>query len=168
MDVKCVHCGEPWDISELHEVAIDGDYEHLYSFEDAKNLFYKHGCGIWQRDPIENCDNDPVVGETELQAIGMLTEIFGHDIDGLCCDLEDMEMFDLGETRQSYSIPLSELIPDMNICQMWGLWCKFNQEPDGSPTFVHFMARATNHGDYLLLHWCNMWLGIEKDGYTHS
>jgi len=65
-------------------------------------------------------------------------------------------------------INMTELIPDMNISQMWGLWCKFNQDPDQSPTFTHFMARATSADSYLMILWCGMWLGIELDGYTHS
>jgi hypothetical protein len=59
-------------------------------------------------------------------------------------------------------------IPAMNISQMWGLWCKFNQDPDGSPDFTHFMGRATEGYDCLMIQWCGMWLGVERNGYTHS
>jgi len=29
--------------------------------------------------------------------------------------------------------------------------------------------RSVQHGwDCIMIEWCGMWLGIEKDGYTHS
>ena len=58
--------------------------------------------------------------------------------------------------------------PPMNISQMWGLYRKFIQNPDGSPNFRNFMSRAVPGHDYIMINWCNMWLGIELDGYTHS
>lgn len=45
---------------------------------------------------------------------------------------------------------------------------KFLQNPDGSVNFFEFKKRVLDHGDYIMIHWCGMWLGIEKDGYTHS
>jgi hypothetical protein len=66
------------------------------------------------------------------------------------------------------SIPILHIIPPMNVSQMWGLYCKYRQDPDGSPTFRHFMSRAKQGHDCLMIHWCGMWLGIELDGYTHS
>lgn len=46
---------------------------------------------------------------------------------------------------------------------------KFAQDPDGSPTYRAFRARARPGFDgVLMLQWCGMWLGIERDGYTHS
>ena len=59
-------------------------------------------------------------------------------------------------------------VPDMNISQMWALYRKFNQNPNGSPSFLNFMKRAVPGYDCLMIQWCGMWLGIELDGYTHS
>lgn len=46
---------------------------------------------------------------------------------------------------------------------------KYTQNPD-SATFQEFCDRVVVGfgGDYIMLPWCGMWLGIEKDGYTHS
>ena len=61
------------------------------------------------------------------------------------------------------------LVPEMNVSQMWGLWRKFRDNPDGSPDFMSFMERAQiGSWDCLMIQWCGMWLGIEQDGYTHS
>lgn len=46
----------------------------------------------------------------------------------------------------------------------------YGRNTDGAPTFGAFVRRAVTAfgGDCVMLHWCGMWLGIEKDGYTHS
>ena len=59
-------------------------------------------------------------------------------------------------------------IPTMHVSQMWFLYRKYKDNPDGSPSFAHFMGRAVQGYDCLMINWCNMWLGIETDGYTHS
>ena len=35
-------------------------------------------------------------------------------------------------------------------------------------TFRQFRKTVVQGYDCLMVQWCNMWLGIEKDGYTHS
>jgi hypothetical protein len=45
---------------------------------------------------------------------------------------------------------------------------KFKQNPDGSPNLAHFFSRICSYGDYAGINWCGMFLGIEKDGYTHQ
>ena len=44
----------------------------------------------------------------------------------------------------------------------------FARNPDGSATLEDFLQRIEDYGDYVGLKWCGMFLGIEKDGYTHS
>jgi hypothetical protein len=60
----------------------------------------------------------------------------------------------------------------INEAQFNALNRKFLQNPDGSPNFIQFRRRARSAGfgrdSYIMIFWCNMWLGIEKDGYTHS
>lgn len=44
-------------------------------------------------------------------------------------------------------------------------------ERDGRKTWPEFAdcIRAAQHGyDCIMIHWGGMWLGIERDGYTHS
>ncbi len=43
----------------------------------------------------------------------------------------------------------------------------FDRNPDGS-TLREFFDRVEPYGDYCGLGWCGMFIGIEKDGYTHS
>lgn len=35
-------------------------------------------------------------------------------------------------------------------------------------SYREFRARVVAGYDCVMVPWCNMWLGIEKDGYTHS
>ena len=64
-------------------------------------------------------------------------------------------------------------VVDMTINQMWGLWLKFRQNPDGSADFMSFMERAQpmlmGEGG-IMIFWCSMWLGIEGNshGEAHS
>jgi hypothetical protein len=44
---------------------------------------------------------------------------------------------------------------------------KYERDNQGM-TYLQF-RRSVKHGyDCLMVRWCGMWLGIEKDGYTHS
>jgi hypothetical protein len=44
------------------------------------------------------------------------------------------------------------------------VWCRDNQ----GLSYMDF-RRTVKHGyDCAMVYWCNMWLGIEQDGYTHS
>jgi hypothetical protein len=45
---------------------------------------------------------------------------------------------------------------------------KFDQNPDGSTSYRAFRKRIVQGFDCIMIQWCGMWLGIEKDGYTHS
>ena len=45
----------------------------------------------------------------------------------------------------------------------------FDRNPDGSADRHAFFGRVQSYGDYCGLTWVNgMFIGIEKDGYTHS
>jgi hypothetical protein len=41
-----------------------------------------------------------------------------------------------------------------------------NHEPRQS--FLAFRRTVKHYGDYVGIFWCNMFIGIEKDGYAHS
>ena len=47
---------------------------------------------------------------------------------------------------------------------------KYHQNNDGARNYKEFRQRAETlfNDDCIMLNWCGMWLGIEKDGYTHS
>jgi hypothetical protein len=48
----------------------------------------------------------------------------------------------------------------------------FDRNSDGSPDRHAFFARVQRCGvcsdQYAGIHWCGIFVGIEKDGYTHS
>jgi hypothetical protein len=37
-----------------------------------------------------------------------------------------------------------------------------------SPSYREFRREVQYMGDCIMVRWCGMWLGIERDGYTHS
>ena len=43
----------------------------------------------------------------------------------------------------------------------------YDQKPLGM-SYLQFRRTAQRGYDCLMVEWCGMWLGIEKDGYTHS
>ena len=43
-------------------------------------------------------------------------------------------------------------------------WCRNNQ----GLSYRQFRKNVVDCGDYIMVHWCDMWLGIEQNGYTHS
>ncbi len=44
----------------------------------------------------------------------------------------------------------------------------YKRSSDGAVNQAAFFHRVQNYGDYCGLGWCGMFIGIEKDGYTHS
>ena len=52
--------------------------------------------------------------------------------------------------------------------QQISLLRKFKQNPNGSESYLQFRRRVVQGYDCIMIQWCNMWLGIETDGYTHS
>jgi len=90
MDIYCKHCGEPWDIAELHEVAdATGDYEKPRPFDKARELFYAHGCGAFQNHPPSDCIQPPIVSNKTLAGIAELQDALGSDVDGLASLFSD-------------------------------------------------------------------------------
>lgn len=79
MDIKCVKCGEPWDMSELHEM---GDWvgEEL-SYSDARERFYATGCEAFGS---KHGDGKADAG------IGVLYDLLGDDVDGAASLMEDL------------------------------------------------------------------------------
>jgi hypothetical protein len=44
---------------------------------------------------------------------------------------------------------------------------KYTQDSQGL-TYLQFRRTVQYSYGYLMLRWCDMWIGIEPDGYTHS
>jgi len=51
--------------------------------------------------------------------------------------------------------------------QMTALFRKWKQDGQGK-TWREFACSAQPGHDCIMVKWCGMWLGIERDGYTHS
>jgi len=75
MDIRCRHCGEPWNIDELHNV--DG-----LTFDHAQKSFRSIGCETFGTSHSQN---------TADPGIGILADLLGDDIDGLAAMIEDFE-----------------------------------------------------------------------------
>ena len=78
-DIKCPHCGEPWDNDCLHDVAEYGGPENL-SYKSASKAFAKVGCGLFNKiesEPfilgttyrLKPCANQPCESPIELARV---------------------------------------------------------------------------------------------------
>ena len=51
--------------------------------------------------------------------------------------------------------------------QQRSLLRKWKQDDQGM-TYLQFRRTVMDYGDFVMVKWCQMYLGIERDGYTHS
>lgn len=60
----------------------------------------------------------------------------------------------------------------LNRAQREALASVYRRESDSEPKtlagYRRFRRTVQPGYDCAMVHWCGMWLGIEKDGYTHS
>ena len=69
-DIYCSHCGEPWDIYELHDMpqaSNDPLNPIILSFKKAQNAFAKFGCGAFKTNPSK-CTNAVYDEDAALKA----------------------------------------------------------------------------------------------------
>lgn len=54
--------------------------------------------------------------------------------------------------------------------QINSLFELYQRHPSGALSYREFRRRFrfASRDDYLFGQWCGMWVGIEKDGYTHT
>ena len=99
MNIKCRHCGEPWDIAELHDIPATAGKHYdaandcaapMLSFDAARALFYSLGCGAFSDDRTK-CASAPCESPEALAGIDALQDLLGDDVDGLASTLEDFE-----------------------------------------------------------------------------
>lgn len=92
MDIRCRHCGEPWELDSLHD-AVDERFgfdksnrpkgeEYTKYYDAIAKEFRRNGCSVFG----SKCS-----GNRAPEGIGILTDLLGDDMDGLACMLEDME-----------------------------------------------------------------------------
>lgn len=82
MDIYCKHCGEPWDIYELHEVYVGGfNGTKKVPYKRAVELFKELGCGAFQTG--QKCNNPVVNKEIAVHAAFMQENLEHPDEWGL-------------------------------------------------------------------------------------
>lgn len=59
------------------------------------------------------------------------------------------------------------LFVKLNKEQRLSLYMKWLQNNQGM-SYLEFRRTVKLGFDCVLVKWCDMWIGIEKDGYTHS
>ena len=78
-DIYCSHCGEPWDVGELHDTPDTAS--GTMKFGTAADAFTLYGCGIWidrsEGDALTRC-NAPLVSEHAAQRAPRLHSISPH------------------------------------------------------------------------------------------
>jgi hypothetical protein len=75
-----------------------------------------------------------------------------------------LEGFAKGTENQPHIV-----IPEwMTPAQVEAVGKLYARSADGSLNRHAFFQRVSDYGDYCGLGWCGMFMGIEKDGYTHS
>jgi len=75
-DIHCRHCGEPWDIYELHEVYVGGSRgSKKVPYKQAAQLFRELGCGAFQTG--QRCTND-VVDPAVAEHSGVLQDMLEY------------------------------------------------------------------------------------------
>ncbi len=95
MDILCKHCGEPWDMAELHDIPVNEGTDQCLTFDDARELFYRYGCGVWNYStPRSKCTHDPITTPERLEGIAELQAMMGDDIDGLASSYDTLPLVD--------------------------------------------------------------------------
>jgi len=58
----------------------------------------------------------------------------------------------------------------INKAQQLAVKRKYLQNPDGAKSYLEFRRRVSPSfdDDYVMMKWAGTYIGIEKDGYTHS
>lgn len=95
-DAYCLHCGEPWDTYEFHDIAVQYDVK----YRDIWSKFKQVGCGLFDGawgDPIiqfaelEKCKTEePCESKGFLEGAAVIYELSGNDSDGAISGVEDM------------------------------------------------------------------------------
>jgi hypothetical protein len=52
--------------------------------------------------------------------------------------------------------------------QRIALYKVWQRPVEDKKSYKEFRKSVQGGWDYVMVQWCGMWLGIEKDGYTHS
>lgn len=97
-------------------------------------------------------------------------------LDGLNAEIPNSSStFDASEYNSGYVQGTVERQKEILVMPEWMTPQQFAavnrlyaRNEDEAESRVAFFGRVQNYGDYCGLAWCGMFIGIEKDGYTHS
>lgn len=88
MEIRCVRCGEPWDMDELHEM--EGPSGEALPYKAARARFDTMGCEAFGTSHGEmNWDRG------KANVVAAAQELMGDDTDGLASMLDDAEYLGL-------------------------------------------------------------------------
>jgi hypothetical protein len=79
MDLICTNCGEPWDLYHILHDAEPGDFERTGGLVTRCPC-----CEENSRTPLTQSQRD------RLSTIAEMAPLFGDDVDGFACFLEDL------------------------------------------------------------------------------
>ena len=83
MDLICTNCKEPWDLDHVLHDAEPGDFER-----DGGLITRCPCCEEREKTPL------PEKAQERLDTTAVVAPLFGDDVDGLACFLEDMAFLD--------------------------------------------------------------------------
>jgi len=86
MDVYCKVCGEPWDNDTLHDYV----EENGGTYQEIARTFRSKGCGVAFAEWSVTCE--PRKGR-DTEALGLLYDLLGDDMDGASAEYEDFLRF---------------------------------------------------------------------------
>jgi len=77
MTIKCRHCGEQWEVTELLGITANGE---RVRYEQAKNMFSVFGCGAFDPQP-QVCRDAPLSSDIEHSGTEALLDVLDGDVD---------------------------------------------------------------------------------------
>ena len=80
MDIICPICGEPWDVSNVAEIAEVTER----TVTAVRVQFIREGCRAFDGECAYTLDEDQSAAIREIYALN------GDDLDGAACDFEDL------------------------------------------------------------------------------
>ena len=104
MDVICLKCGEPWDISTVYEGKRNYD-AHLRNIKDGFGVPDSPTHDGWKfslaygapiecpccKENMKENEGKPCRSEDAMLHARVVAELLGDDLDGLACELEDYD-----------------------------------------------------------------------------
>lgn len=83
MDIRCIICGEPWDLDELRYIA----EEEGLTYSKVRADFFSRGCVVLGANPCRATESGMVAG--------LIADLMGDDLDGMASMLDDAEYLGL-------------------------------------------------------------------------